>query len=185
VAATRILSDFRCSSEERQRIRLEPKLVNLHAQCVDTNGIGVPELVRGDILDAVDIWGWVRGNPEVCFARYGSLVFLDASYSPRRLMPVVSYLKNGWVCAGVERAGTFVLQPPLATPTPQPLAACRVITQAILNIRAAPVTGAVLAVVMPDVQFLASGKQNGYYRVNYWGLEGWISGNYVVTAGDC
>ena len=146
------------------------------------------------MLDAFDVWGYVTPGVEVCFAQLGSLVFLDAAYSPRQLVDLPEYSRDGMTCAEIDRPGTLVLlqsdqpPPPLAsTAVPsQALSDCHVKAWAILNFRVSPPDGAVLHWLLPDHPFLrASEKRDGYFKVHYNGRDGWISGDYVFTRGNC
>ncbi|MYD10216.1 MAG: hypothetical protein F4X02_09250, partial [Chloroflexi bacterium] len=79
--------------------------------------------VRAAALSAIDVWGPLGVQAEVCFDGFGSLLLLDTAYSPRRQVWLTSYLRaDGKVCAQVDRAGTVVLMPgaPSATLTPSP-----------------------------------------------------------------
>ena len=61
---------------------------------------------------------------EVCFAEDGSLLLLDAAYSPRAQVWMDSYQRaDGKTCARLDRNGTVVLMPkqqPTAAATPMP-----------------------------------------------------------------
>ena len=88
-------------------------------------GIGQQSVLDEGARQAIDIWGPLGVNTEVCFAGMGSMLLLDAAYSPRLRVPLESYLRSdGKTCAHVYRAGTVVLMPGSpsvmpATPTPR------------------------------------------------------------------
>ena len=48
------------------------------------------ELVKQGVREAIDVWGPHGVDGEFCFKGMGSLVFLDAAYTPRQRMPVSS-----------------------------------------------------------------------------------------------
>ncbi len=164
--------------------------------------VGVAEIGRADIiqqgvLDAVDVFGYVSPGVEVCFAQYGRIVFLDAAYAPRRAFDLSAYQRAERTCALIDRAGTVVLlrgdsPPPLSTPPASTnsnqgrgLGECEVRPFANLKVRKSPPDGLVLGVTASRDWLRASDKRAGYFKVSLWGIEGWISGDYVNTRGDC
>ncbi len=155
-------------------------------------GVGREDLVERGILDAVDIWGYITLGIEVCFAQHGRIVFLDAAYMPRQLFNLSAYQRDGMTCATIDRAGTVVLlrgEPPLEVP-PEPsqlqiLSGCEVWPWANVNFRASPPDGPVISVTGLREWLPASEKHHGYFKVRRWASEGWISGDYVYTRGDC
>ncbi|MYD09201.1 MAG: hypothetical protein F4X02_04070 [Chloroflexi bacterium] len=166
--------------------------------------------VRAAALSAIDVWGPLGVDAEVCFAGYGSLLLLDTAYSPRRLVWLTSYLRqDGKVCAQVNRAGTVVLMPgaPSATLTPSPrpaglpppptanpylirdnpataraLANCMVTSIDILNFRSSP-AGGIQSWFAGNA--MASARTTNWFKVTYLGNVGWISAHFVTTTGDC
>jgi len=106
---------------------------------VSRAGIGRQSVLDRGARSAIDVWGPMGVEAEVCFAGRGSLLLLDAAYSPRLEVPLVSYLRGGKTCAQFDRAGTVVLMPgeptytlpPTATQAPSaPLAPTAAATQA-------------------------------------------------------
>ena len=78
--------------------------------------------VRAAAMSAIDVWSPLGVDAEVCFAGDGSLLLLDAAYSPRAQLWMDSYRRaDGKTCARLDRNGTVVLMPgqPAATPAPQ------------------------------------------------------------------
>ncbi|MYD11475.1 MAG: hypothetical protein F4X02_15710 [Chloroflexi bacterium] len=166
--------------------------------------------VRAAALSAIDVWGPLGVDAEVCFAGYGSLLLLDTAYSPRRQVWLTSYLRpDGKVCAQVNRAGTVVLMPgaPSATLTPSPrppglpppptanpylirdnpataraLSDCMVTSIDLLNFRASP-AGAIKSWYAGNSMALA--RTQNWFQVSYLGNIGWISAHFVTTTGDC
>ncbi len=167
--------------------------------------IAQPDIIAQGVLDAIDVFGYVSPGVEVCFAQYGRIVFLDAAYAPRRAFDLSAYQRAGRTCALIDRAGTVVLlrgdgppppqepQPPLQNTPPANtnpdggpgLGECEVRPFANLKVRKSPPDGLVLGVTASRDWLRASDKRAGYFKVSLWGIEGWISGAYVHTRGDC
>ncbi len=160
---------------------------------VSPDGLGRADLVAG-MLDAVDIWGHVTPGVEVCFDQPGRIVFLDAAYAPRRLAELSAYQRAGMTCATIDCAGTVVLlrsgDPPPQETQPQDdmLVDCELKPlSANLNFRRSPPDGPRIDVIWARYSgwLRASEKRAGYFKVRYYGAEGWVSGDYVQTRGDC
>ena len=179
-------------------------------QRVGAAGVGRADLIEQGILDAVDIWSNVTPGVEVCFNQPGRVVFLDAAYAPRKLSDLPAYSRAGMTCTIIDSAGTVVLlrgespppqqqqsQPeqsasdaPLATAEPsepysQTLSGCEVRPWADVKFRRSPPGGEVISVTAIRKWLPASEKRYGYFKVRLWGREGWISGRFVYTRGDC
>ena len=160
---------------------------------VGLEGVGRADLIAQGVLDAVDLWSFITPGVEVCFAQPGRVVFLDAAFSPRKLTDLPAYSRAGQSCATVDRAGTVVLlqgeiPPPLPLPgevPPQILSDCEVQAWDMLNFRQSPPAGEVIDVTSNRDWLPASEKQHGYFKVSLWGREGWVSGDYVYTRGNC
>ena len=159
-------------------------------QRVNAAGVGNPEVTARGIIDAVDVWGWVQQGVEVCFPGAGSILFLDAATSPRTLAPVITYSRADKSCAQLDRPGTLVQ---VLGPPPPPLSAgnvgvelenCQVSTTAVLNFRASP-GGQIIGHISDGATIEAVGRTPNWFRVRYYGREGWISADYVRTAGSC
>ncbi|MYD10900.1 MAG: hypothetical protein F4X02_12765 [Chloroflexi bacterium] len=167
--------------------------------------IGDPA-VRAAAMSAIDIWSPLGVDAEVCFVGSGSLLLLDAAYSPRAQVRMDSYVRgDGMTCARLDRNGTVVLMPnaqptaaatavPEATATPDPyliadslddmvaLENCMVSANDLLNFRESP-AGRVLSLYLGSSE--ASARTENWFKVSYLGEEGWISAHYVTTEGDC
>ncbi len=164
-------------------------------QRVGADGVGRADLIAQGMLDAIDLWGYITPGVEVCFAQYGRIVFLDAAYAPRQLLDLRAYQRDGKTCATVNRAGTLVLlrsqggAPPAAVIGGQSpaLSDCMVQPTANLNLRQSPPDGLIIGGIWASESgwLRASEKSLGYFKVLYDGAEGWISGEYVLTRGDC
>ncbi len=159
--------------------------------------IAQPDIIAQGVLDAVDVFGYVSPDVEVCFSAYGRIVFLDAAYAPRRAFDLRTYQRPGQTCALIDRAGTVVLlrgdsPPPQNTPPANTnpnqgrgLGECEVRPWANLKVRQEPPDGLVLGVTASRDWLRASDKRAGYFKVDIWQVEGWISGAYVNTRGHC
>ncbi|MDE2775644.1 MAG: fibronectin type III domain-containing protein [Chloroflexota bacterium] len=170
-------------------------------------GVGRADLIEQGILDAVDIWSNVTPGVEVCFNQPGRVVFLDAAYAPRKLFDLPAYQRDGMTCTTIDSAGTVVLlrgespppqssQPqsasgaPPATaepskPNSQLLSGCEVRPWANVKFRQSPPGGEVIGVTAIREWLPASEKRYGYFKIPLWGREGWISGRFVYSRGDC
>ena len=69
-------------------------------------------------------------------------------------------------------------------PVRQILSRCSITTIVGLNLRDAP-NGDVIGAVMINETLAPSARTPDWFKVDYQGAEGWISADYVVTAGDC
>ncbi|MCY4064173.1 MAG: hypothetical protein OXG53_17520, partial [Chloroflexi bacterium] len=171
-------------------------------------GVGVRSVLDRGARSAIDIWGPLGVEAEVCFAGVGSLILLDAAYSPRLETPLSSYFRAGKTCAVITRAGTVVLMPgepdytvaPTATPPPGlgqagarsvaaataipsvPLTNCQIWPNYILNFRESP-NGPIKSWLNETVDALA--RTPDWFQVVLRGEIGWISAHYVTTVGDC
>jgi len=168
-----------------------------HVQCVDTSSIGVLTLLEMGVNNAVDIWGDdVQPNTEVCFKERGVPIFLDARMAPRKQSQLTGYERDdGMFCVRVPAAGTVVLLkttpvpsstdvPPTPVATEQPRV-CIVTTTDGLNLRTAPINGAIIGLVPAGTNLVVLENRDGYHRVNYLGTEGWVSSNYVTSGSGC
>ena len=165
---------------------------------VDARGVGNQQVLDSCFLDALDVWGYVEQGVQVCFPQLGKLVFLDASTSPRTLMSINHYWKDGRTCAYTDRPGTVALlcssaPPPSLTSTPQPrpqsqpakaLQNCMATLQYALNFRERP-GGHILRVVPAFVKLTAVERVPGWIKVDWYGTKGWVSADYVTTEGNC
>ncbi len=161
--------------------------------------------VRAAAIQAIDVWGPLGVDAQICFAAAGSPLLLDAAFSPRQLVWLdASQSPDGHTCARLDRAGTVVLMPAALTPTPTVLPAstatpnphlvadsldsaralddCIVSSRTVLNFRRRP-AGPILSPYMGASHAIA--RTENWYQVMYLGNTGWISAHYVTTNGDC
>ena len=166
---------------------------NVNCTHLDYVGLGDRTLVNNGAIHAIDIFGWVAEPLTVCFQNdSGAIVLLDAANAPRNIVPLRTWSDGGWQCAQVDRVGSAVLMP-LAFFTsgaiPEPiwnLSNCTVTTTDVLNLRAQPnVNSNIAAIVVNNASLSADQRATHYYRVNYHGISGWLSRDYLTFWGDC
>ena len=83
----------------------------VHFRQLDGAGIGVQSIIDAGFLEAFDVWGYVEQGVEVCFPQIGRVIFLDASASPRAIVPLESTVTNGQTCVSIDSPGSLVLLP--------------------------------------------------------------------------
>ncbi len=166
---------------------------SLSCSMLDWSGVGNQTLVNGGALQAVDLFGWVATTVEVCFQHdSGAIVLLDAANSPRNIVPLRSWTDGDKQCATVDRTGSAVLMPLTfftSGAIPEPiwdLIGCSVKTSDILNLRQSPSgSSGVVANVLNDVTLTADQRATFFYRVDYYGIVGWLSKDYLSYSGSC
>ncbi len=160
---------------------------------LDARGVGNQTVIDYGFLYAVDIFGDLPTPVKTCFVHgQGIIILLDAANSPRNIVPLQPSLEGNLICADVTRPGTVVLLPLDVVQSglaPMPiwrLSDCTVTTTAILNLRSEPNSGsAVVANVLNDVRLSADVTEQNWYRVNYFDIIGWLSGDYLAKSGNC
>ena len=199
-------SVINCSDEQRALFDISALMPGMNVQCLDHNSIFQPNLVARGVVLGVDVWGWVRGDFEVCFKQAGDIVFLDAAYAPRVQTSVTIYSRDGRSCIPLNRAGTLVLlksmlnSPPPSAPQSSTVSAasagsaannqvvafddCQVRTLEYINFRESPGGNRIL-VLSPQVTLTAYDKQGDWFQVDFYGQKGWLHGDYVKPIGDC
>ena len=180
-------------------LTLQPDIVINNASsgtsCQRVQGmqIGHPDVAAALPSLVVDIWGWVTPNTEVCFrASSGAIKFIDTTALPRTVADLpVHNQPGGLLCALINGAGQVALvagpPAPYASATPpayRSLSGCMVRTQYILNLRGSP-GGETLLHVPFNVMLTALEKSGNWYKVDYLGEHGWLSGDYVEPEGNC
>ena len=184
-------------------------------QRFDHYAVGNQEVADMGILDVVDVWGQANQRYEVCFPQSGKVVFLDASTSPRSLVRVEDFQRDGYSCATMTRAGTMVLVKSAGKATSTDLAIaqsfidstsdlvdtaieldnCLVTPQHRLNLREAP-WGEILAIAERNQTMTAIARTKSWFRVRFERagendddpaeiLAGWIAAWYSDAEGDC
>ena len=153
--------------------------------------IGNEAIVKAGPLDAVDVWGSVFPDTQVCFAASGgTFKFIDTKAMPRVVYDLPAYSDESMLCATINRAGMVVLMPGEAPPvvaTPigsRSLSGCMVTTTHILNFRDAP-DGEISSILRAFVTLTAFERTDDWFKVDYHGARGWISADYVTLDGNC
>ncbi len=172
-------------------------------QQVDAVSVGRADVIpHHEIINAVNIWSYVTPGIEVCFDQPGRLLFVDSVYPPVDPVSLPAYQREGMTCATIDSAGTVVLlrshggAPSAQSIQPaqpnryrashsQALSDCEVRPWANLKFRHSPPDGSVRGVTSVRDWLPASEKRHGYFKVRLWDVDGWISGDYVATRGDC
>ncbi len=158
----------------------------------DAAGVGNQVIVDYGFKKAIDLWGYVpESGLRICFQDTGAIILLDAATSPRTIIPLTTVTEGDWRCADVDREGTAVLMDQdflsseAAADVETPLTDCTVTTTDILNVRNEPAGDTVVAVLLNDVSLSPSMRVPSWFKVNYYGIVGWISADYVTTTGAC
>ncbi len=164
-------------------------------QQIDHVGVGRADVIpHHEIIDAVNIWGIVTPGIEVCFDQPGRLLFVDSVYPPIDPVSLPAYQRDGMTCGAIDRAGSVVLlegeqtaeeQTEDQQTQSQALSGCEVRPIANLKFRHSPPDGSVRSVTGVRDWLPASEKRQGYFKVRLWDVDGWISGDYVATHGNC
>ncbi len=173
--------------------------IDTQCQIVPAAGVGNAELTRRGILIAVDIWGWVSAELEVCFSDSGALAFLDAAYSPRRLLEMAAETRDDMTCGTIGSAGTVVLfmsdepsapaappeEPAPATDETIPLDDCQIKLVETLFLRDAPL-GEIIGLVWLNSEVPAFEIAGHWYKIEFEGQTGYISRYHrKVLRGGC
>ncbi len=176
--------------------------VNTQCQTVGEVVIGkYADLTQRGFIDAVDIWEYVNGGLEVCFRDHGHgwTVFLDAEFSPRKVMELEHSHKNGWTCAQIDRAGTVVLLAKGPAPSTKrepaenalpiydviPLSDCLIKLVETLFLRTAP-GGEIFDLVWLNSEVQVFEISGPWYKIEFEGNTGYISRYYrKVLRGGC
>ena len=168
-------------------------LPRVGAQCQRVTGaaIGNEAIVKAGPLDAVDVWGSVFPDTQVCFAASGgTFKFIDTKAMPRVVYDLPAYSDESMLCATINRAGIVVLLPGEAPPVvalptaSRSLSGCMVRTRYALNFRDAP-GGEISSVLPAFVTLTAFERTDSWFKVDYHGARGWISADYVTQKGNC
>lgn len=153
-------------------------------QRFDHYAVGVKSVADMGILDVVDVWGQANQKFEVCFPQAGNVVFLDAATSPRSLVRIPNFARDGYSCAAMNRAGTMVLVESKSEPsqtdqaiaktfidatndpvsTAIELGECQVTPRHNLNLRDDP-WGELLAVVRKGTTVVAIARTESWFKV--------------------
>ena len=178
------------------------------AAVLTTQADNIEQVKAAGVVEVIDIWSYAEQNASTCFDNSllgtdGGIVFVDKSNVQPMvdLSPPLTSNGNqtciqtsgpGYVVV-VQNASQGAIQPAAsaasagatATPASTPLApACMVTTTHIINFRASP-GGPVIQVLPYNVTLSAFESANGWVKVDYHGLKGWISADYVIEEVGC
>ena len=164
---------------------------SLNCTMLDWAGVNNQTLVNGGALYAVDLYGQVATPVTVCFLHSsGAIVLLDAANSPRNIVPLRTYPDGDKQCASVDREGAAVYMPLeffTSGAVDEPvwdLSGCTVTATDILNLReGASSDAAKIGNVLKDAALNADKRGTFFYRVNYYGIVGWLSKDYLAFSG--
>ena len=165
--------------------------------------VGIKSVVDRGVLDVVDVWGYADQYFEVCFPQPGKVIFLDASTSPRTVIEISNFVKDGYSCGAMNRAGTMVLvQGTDGAPsnlaiaqsfidsTTDPvdsaieLGNCEVTSAHNLNLREEP-WGTKVGVLPKQATVIATARTESWFKVSYEEAESWIAAWLSEDEGDC
>ena len=185
-----------------------------HCQVVSGAGIGIQSILDQGPLGAVDISGPKNLQADVCFAAWGTIIFLDATTMPRsqHTLPVF-YPGDGATCAYINRPGTVILLPgapehvveaqPEADPAPErkklsnlvflikddaesavSLDDCRVRARQNIFVRLAP-AGERTGLIIAGRTMTALARTDNWFLVLLDGAGRWVSAHFVNMIGGC
>ena len=158
-------------------------------QRFDHHAVGIQSVADMGILDVVDVWGNASQYFEVCFPQAGKIVFLNAATSPRTVVSVSNFSKDGYACAAMNRPGTMVLvkgstqsasdaalvqrfidstKDPVSSAID--LANCTVTSSHNLNLREEP-WGEKLDIVPKASTLTATARTQSWFKVSYTNAE--------------
>jgi len=170
----------------------------VQCQEIDATGIGIQSLIDAGFSNAVDIWGYVEQGVQVCFDGAGPVLFLEAATVPRTIHAIDSFVIGAKTCTSIWGAGSLVLQTqqasggawpaataqPLAVAGPTPSPQCLGSITDAVNVRDAP-NGRRIGGIFPGETVTVLDRDGGWHRLNYLGLIGWVSAQYVSLSGEC
>ncbi len=190
---------YTCEDLQRQGYRITAThglRSGLQCQALSAAGVGNAAALAAGFIDAIDVWGYAEQDVTVCFPNPplgAGLLFLDATAAPRTLTPLESFYGDDQICATIYRPGTIVLvrsgapTPAPVSATSRPLSDCMVTTQYALNFRETPsLSGKKIGTGIPYKAMLtALARAADWFKVDFHGVQGWISARYVKPSGNC
>ena len=170
--------------------------------------IGNAFILEQGVVQALDVYGLLPDGVsvvpfltpvQICFTGSGSMYFLSSfgGSPPPVLLPLLPNSSAGYSCVSVPNAGKIILvgmpsllPPPQAQVTSTMLAqgACQVTTTFAVRLRATPDASSsanVMTTLPFDITLVATEYVPGWYRVIYLDGQGWVSEEYLSTAGAC
>ncbi|MCY3799883.1 MAG: SH3 domain-containing protein [Chloroflexi bacterium] len=130
----------------------------------------------GEMTGAPGYFPPIEGSPLVDAADAQFCLATDQAGKPR---PIGGGCDIG--ASEYGEASTMQLASVAASADPR---TCRVTTTHVLNFRDGP-AGNRIGLVPANATLTASARESGWFKVDYRGVSGWISADYVTTAGVC
>jgi hypothetical protein len=169
----------------------------------DPATIGIPELLRLNIKQAVNLFGLLPGGVStfdfvspvtVCLRGSGPVFFVDAETHTVQNLPGTP--SGEYTCVQVPAAGIVILDPTAdgapapaaisASPISASLANCHVTTEYRVNLRSAPSLDASVVTQAPFNQTLqVTERSGGWYKVIYGDAQYYVSADLVTSSGTC
>ena len=158
---------------------------DIRCEVVEISELDKHPLMNAGINVAVEIWGRADTGVEVCISGGGSLVFMDTEFAPPAVTRLPLYAEGDLLCARINKAGTIVHVAALTDEASIPLTDCLITTANVLRLRD-EADGAVVQAIVPfRVTLPARARTASWFFVEFMGMDGWISADYVQTAGIC
>ncbi|MEO1667164.1 MAG: SH3 domain-containing protein [Chloroflexota bacterium] len=183
------------------------RVLATNGELIDPGAIGDPFLLEQAIFNSADVYGLTVGGSTVtnfnltvlvCLRGQGTFYFRDAATSPRTTRVLPSTFDGVFTCAFIPNAGTVVLvgrraDAQLADNTalfeldaatlPE---GCMVTTDDIINLREGPgMDDEIIRRIPFDVTLTAFEQSGQWYFVDYLGLRGWMSADFVTPNDFC
>ncbi len=156
--------------------------------------VGVQSVLDEGVIHAVDVFspsGASAAGTQICLQGAGSIVFLDAANAPRVPQTLPTTTQGGYTCVTIPNTGTVVLVDahlPAHAPVVESAVVgdCHITTTHQVNLRSEPNTGsAIIARLAYQITLKVTARSNGFFKVIYLDGQGWVSGDYVTSQGDC
>lgn len=201
-----LCSDFDGQTNPVVRAQLPRGVYGIHCRIIAENHVftrssaevGNQSVLDLNVIHAVDVFspsGANAAGTQICLQGSGGLIFLDAKNAPRVPEWLASTPQNNFTCGIIPNIGIVALvaaNAPVAVvsappnQTPISLTDCQVTITHMVRLRAEPnTTSTVLAHLAYNLVLQAIAKQDNWYRVIYLDGQGWVSGDYLMTAGNC
>ena len=179
------------------------------------HAVGIQSVIDRGVLDVVDVWGNASQYFDVCFPKAGHVLFLDAATSPRTVLEPSNFIRDGYSCAAMSRAGTMVLvqgstESAESTESTDSTdsSASRALAQQFIDSTTDPVSSAIdlrncevtpkhnlrlraapwgeqLDIVPSAITLTASARTQSWFKVTYEESEGWIAAWLSDDVGNC
>lgn len=169
--------------------------------------IGIPELLKLNIKQAINLFGLLPGGVStfdfvspvtVCLRGSGPVFFVDAETHTIHELPGTP--SGEYTCVQVPAAGLVVLDPPMNSVAPPAAAAvsvsdttasttltdCHVTTEYRVNLRSGPSSDSEAVTIAPfDLTLQVTERSGDWYKVIYGDSQYYVSADLVSTQGNC